>query len=303
MCGGEVVMVGQQFGWRLRLKAWWAGYELPPAQRSSSRRNRRSETAHAESLFWSADRIELVERVWGAGFHTPGGEDHLTGLIKPLGLDETMSVLDLGAGLGGATRLMARSSGAWVTGLEADQVLVEAGMERSRKAGLEKRAPVLCYDPEHVSLDMKFDCIFSKEAFFTVKEKDGLFESMAAHTKPGGQLLFTDYVLRHSASLSRATEVWREAEERRPYPWTVSQVQDRLGTLHYDIRIAEDITETYIHQILHAWADLTSHLPEKKADADTAESLLQEGEIWMRRVAALRTGDVRVYRFFCLANH
>lgn len=295
-------MVGKQFGWRMRFKAWWSGYELPRAERPVGRSIRRSEVDQAESPFWSADRIDLVERVWGPGFHTPGGEDHLTEMIKPFGLDESMSVLDLGAGLGGAARLMAQSSGAWVTGLEADEVLVQAGMERSRKAGLEKRAPVLSYDPEHVSLDMNFDCIFSKEAFFTVKEKDALFESIAAHTKPGGQLLFTDYVLRHSASLSRATEVWREAEERRPYPWTVSQVQDRLTTLHFDIRIAEDITETYVHQILHAWGDLSAHLPEKKADPETAEALLQEGEIWMRRIAALHTGDVRVYRFFCLAN-
>ncbi len=295
-------MAGQQFGWRMRLKAWWAGYELPKAPRSTDKRIRQSDGAHAESVFWSADRIGLVERVWGPGFHTPGGEDHLTNLIKPLGLDESMSVLDLGAGLGGATRLMAQSSGAWVTGLEADEVLVQAGMERSKKAGLEKRAPVYGFDPENLSLDKNFDCVFSKEALFTVKEKDGLFESVAAHIKSGGQFLFTDYVLRHSASLSRATEVWRDAEERRPHPWTVSQIQDRLKELQFDIRIAEDITDSYIHQILHAWGDLSAHLPEEKADPETAESLLEEGEIWMRRVAALHTGDVRVYRFSCLSN-
>ena len=295
-------MVGQQFDWRMRFKAWWSGYELPRAPRSVRRRNRAAEAEDADSDFWSADRIELVERIWGAGFHSPGGEDHLTNLIKPFGLDESMSVLDLGAGLGGATRLMAQSSGAWVTGLESDEVLVQAGMERSKKAGLEKRAPVISYDPEHVSLDKNFDCIFSKEAFFTVKDKDRLFESLADHTKPGGQLLFTDYVLRHSASMSRATEVWREAEEQRPYPWTVSQAQDQLTNLRFDIRIAEDITEAYIHQVLHAWEELSAHLPEEKADPETAEALLQEGEIWMRRIAALHTGDVRVYRFFCLAN-
>ena len=302
MCGDRSIMSGQQFGWRMRFRAWWSGYELPQKRVSSRQRNRRKEDDYVDSLFWSADRIDLVERVWGPGFHSPGGEEHLANLIKPLGLDESMSVLDLGSGLGGAARLMAQSSGAWVTGLEADQVLAHAGMERSTKVGLEKRAPVTVYDPENLTLDKNFDCIFSKEAFFTVKDKDALFEAIAAHTKPGGQLLFTDYVLRHSASLSRATEVWREAEEHRPYPWTVSQIQDRLKTLHFDIRIAEDITDSYIHQILHAWGDLSEHLPEKKADAETAGALLEEGEIWMRRVAALHTGDVRIYRFFCLST-
>ena len=62
-------MVGQQFDWRMRFKAWWSGYELPRVPGSARRRNRKAETEDADSAFWSADRIELVERIWGPGFH------------------------------------------------------------------------------------------------------------------------------------------------------------------------------------------------------------------------------------------
>ena len=48
---------------------------------------------------WSATRIGVVEKIWGDGFTSPGGDDYIPELVKPLGLNPAMSVLDLAAGL------------------------------------------------------------------------------------------------------------------------------------------------------------------------------------------------------------
>ena len=71
----------------------------------------------------------MVQRLWGDGFSSPGEAEHVMMLVKPLGLNETMGVLDLNPGLCGSTRVIADSTGAWVTGLEADADLAAAGME------------------------------------------------------------------------------------------------------------------------------------------------------------------------------
>ncbi|HET8726443.1 MAG TPA: methyltransferase domain-containing protein [Alphaproteobacteria bacterium] len=289
--------------WKTRFIAWWEGYDLSglPRPKPSLKLDLSEEPAGPVSEYWSATRIEIAEIVWGPGFHTPGGEEHIPTLIKPFGLDESMSVLDLGAGLGGAARLMARVSNAWVTGLEEDPLLAHEGMERSVKAGLERRAPISRTNLEAVEFDKRYDAIFSKEAFFRVKHKDDLFELLQKGIKPRGQFLFTDYVLKHSAAASKAVTRWREGEEREVFPWTVNQVVDRLKRGRFDIRITEDITELHRNQIVSAWEKAMATFAEKKpADDETQKIIVSEAELWMRRVAALDTGDLRVFRFFAL---
>jgi cyclopropane fatty-acyl-phospholipid synthase-like methyltransferase len=291
--------------WKTRFYAWWEGYDLSGLRRINRKapvpKQEDTLPTRAVSELWSATRIEIAEIVWGEGFHTPGGEEHIPTLIKPFGLDETMSVLELGAGLGGATRLMARVSNAWVSGLEEDPVLAEAGMQRSVKYGLDRRAPIKQADFENLELDKRYDAIFSKEAFFTVRRKDQLFEALQHGIKPRGQLLFTDYVLKHSAGTGKAVTRWRENEEREVHPWTVTQVVDRLRRGRFDIRITEDITALHRSQIVNAWEKAMAVFASKpKADAETQRIIMNEVELWMRRVAALDTGDLRVFRFFAL---
>ncbi len=73
--------------------------------------------------------------MWGEGFVTPGGEAVSDMLIKPLGLNKQMSVLDLSAGLGGRMRKATEETGASFTGLEPDPGIAKRGMEMSVKAG------------------------------------------------------------------------------------------------------------------------------------------------------------------------
>src|SRR3546814_15597257 len=53
-----------------------------------------------------------------------------------------MSLLEIGAGLGAATRVMHRRFGVWPKSFEPDPALVEAAMSLSIAAGLGKKAPV-----------------------------------------------------------------------------------------------------------------------------------------------------------------
>jgi len=74
----------------------------------------------------------------GEGFTTPGQAERMVQLIASLGLRRKMKELDIEAGLGGTTRLIAERTEAWVTGLESEEMLVRMGMKRSISAGLIK---------------------------------------------------------------------------------------------------------------------------------------------------------------------
>ena len=100
---------------RVKLFAWWRGYDPAdvypgdPVELEFDTRRRSpdaqvagvAKTRKTQVPLWTADRIQVVERLWGPGLHTPGGEEHVKTLVKPFGLNPTMTVLDLGAGLQG----------------------------------------------------------------------------------------------------------------------------------------------------------------------------------------------------------
>ncbi|MBP7337637.1 methyltransferase domain-containing protein [Niveispirillum sp.] len=296
-----------------RFLAWWEGIDV-------QRRNRDAEedaAVHGGDAaapgtpgankhlnrkgkpLWTATRIEVVEKIWGPGFSSPGGDEFIPTIVKPLGLNPAMSVLDIGAGLGGATRAMAKQYGTWVTGVEGNPVLAEAGMFRSQKSGLARQSPILSADLENFTWNKRVDAIFSKEIFYTIRNKDKLIDSIEAALKPRGQLLFTDYVIDPGHARGRDFDGWMHAEPVEPTPWTVEQYAAALAQRNLDTRITEDNTDTHRSLILNAIQELVKHLETVSMDHDTKLAVVEEVEMWARRVAALSSG-LRYYRFYAL---
>src|SRR3546814_19283319 len=86
--------------------------------------------------------LEYVQSIWGKGMSGPGDEEYILRLVKPLALNPAHTVIDVGAGLGGATRPLAEKFDIWITGLESDREVADKGRELSTLAGLAQRAPI-----------------------------------------------------------------------------------------------------------------------------------------------------------------
>jgi cyclopropane fatty-acyl-phospholipid synthase-like methyltransferase len=210
-----------------------------------------------------------------------------------------MTVIDLGAGLGGATRVIAAETGAWITGYEESALLTEAGSELSTMAGLNRKAPVEQYDPSALDLRASScNTIFSKEAFFTIEDKDALFEAIYQALRIDGQLLFTDYMFSRSNISSGAIDAWVENEPVTPKPWSVDDVRNKLTTLGFEVRITEDVTPDIRNMILAAWSEFTSAFDHMQLEPGWAPAILAEAELWTGRVNVLDSGDVGIYRIY-----
>jgi cyclopropane fatty-acyl-phospholipid synthase-like methyltransferase len=303
--------------WKNRLVAWWEGYDLSNRKHKSADKGSKSAATASSAAkggggsmemtrfgkpLWTATRVQVVEKIWGAGFSTPGGDDYIPYLLKPLGLNPAMSVLELSAGLGGATRLMASRFGCWVTGLEGSPVLAKEAMERSVKAGLVKQAPISHYDPENFHFPKRFDANIAKEFFCFVKNRESLTDAIETCLKPRGQLLFTDYVIDKDGPRSPMLQSWLDHEPLEPHVLTVSQLVNSLQQRNLDIRITEDITDNHRALVLTALQTLTDFLEKHSLDHETKSGMADEVELWARRVAALQ-GGLRVFRFFALKPH
>lgn len=290
----------------LRLKAWWDGNELvlkarageaPPAPEP-----RKVVGYRDPARPWETPRVQMLQAIWGQGFWAPGGREYGQRLAKPFGLTPAMSLLDLGAGLGGPARACVEEFGVWVSGVERDPELAVAGKEISTLAGLAKKAEIAPYDPDQFEIPQRsFDCILAREILFTAADKPRLLRVIERGLKPHGQFVFTDYVLSGPGrETSPTVGAWMQHEPTTPHPWTMDDYTRCLNELKFDIRTAVDETAAFRDLILSGWADYTQAAASASLDPELARCLVEEVELWARRVAAIDAGDLRLYRVYAL---
>lgn len=289
---------------RGRLHAWWEGYDFEPAEPAPEVDDApEPEPAPPTPEEWTQARQEIVQKLWGEGFSTPGEAEHVKMLVKPLGLTEKQSVLDINPGLGGTSRVVAEDTGAWVTGLEADNDLATAGMEISVMSGMAKKAPIQFFTPPKIDIrGHTMDAVVSKEGLYVLPEKEIVFEEIYKVLKPVGQLLFTDYMLPKNDHTSPALEAWIAAETPTPIPWSVDQTVARLKDIGFEVRISEDMTDGVKSLVMKGWQSLVAGIEPGQLSQAAAGAVVGEAEIWCRRLALFEAGDLRCYRIHALKH-
>lgn len=287
----------------MRLKAWWDGYDLEVHRRLVADDTKAGHEVRyeRERLAWETPRIELAQQLWGQGFSSPGEAEQTRDLIKPVGLDESMSVLEVGAGLGGSARLIAQEFGSWVTALEPNAGLAQAGAALSEMSGLSRKASIAGCDMENLEIKRAgYDCILSRLALFAVDNKLGALSAMAQGLKAKGQLILTDFVKGEEAG--RAYQTWRNAEASKSEPWSAEDYAETIKELGLDLRVAADVTADYRAALVDGWSGFMADVGKQQFDAEQAQIVKEEAEFWSLRKAALDAGELKIYRFHALST-
>lgn len=146
-------------------------------------------------------------------FHVWGGEDIHIGLYRsddePIaqasertvetmaghlaGLGPGKSVVDAGAGYGGAARWLARHHGCSVACVNLSETQNERNREFTRAAGLDNLISVHDASFEEIPLeDGRFDYAWSQDSFLHSGDRGRVFAELDRVLKPGGEVIFTD---------------------------------------------------------------------------------------------------------------
>jgi cyclopropane fatty-acyl-phospholipid synthase-like methyltransferase len=209
-----------------------------------------------------------------------------------------MTVIELGAGLGGLARVVASETGAYVTAFEADATLAKAGMELSTKHGLSKKAAIKHAPSTSVEVRPKsVDAVLAKEAFFTIEDKPALFGAIRKALKPGGQLMLSDFMLAGDAS-GPAITAWAEKEPLTPFLWSIPAMRASLEELGLVVSIVEDVTAEYRAAAIGAFANLAERINSGEIGERMCPWAICEGELWSRRLALLASGEVKMVRLY-----
>lgn len=285
---------------RRKFHAWWEGYYLDPeiAPNPPPPANEPTEEQVKDDK-WSAPRIKIAELIWGDGFCFPGGVEHVLHMVKPMTLTSAKSMLDIGCGLGGTTRTIAKTFGTWCVGMDASPALAKQGMLYSEMHGMAKKAPIQLFVPETVQLPpKKYDAICVRNIFGGLNDKQPLLTEVAKALRPGGCVLISDFAISHLEANSEPFRRWSDGEESPQRLCTLEDFKTMCEGLKLDLRVVEDMTDEFRELVIKGWANLAEVMEGKSLDPDEAKGLARELQIWQRRLAAFACGELRVVRIF-----
>ena len=286
---------------------WWNGDpEAPSGVNLGARQvsKRTIEAPHVKKQDLSA-RMTVLQALWGEGNVTPGPAEFIVGLTNRLGLTSEMTMLDLGAGLGGPARAISSSSGIWVTAYEEVAAVAKAGMEQSIMQGLAKKVPI-----EHVEFatverpKRKIDCFFSKDALHHISKKKYLLAAMEEALKPNGQFFIIDYVITEKGKSNNSEANWNKADEQVSHFWTKEEYLAAFAAVKLDLRVSEDLSPKYCEMIADGFRRLTKNMEsliseetDEARQSDLRRALAFESNRWAVRAEALQAGNIAVMRF------
>ncbi len=256
-----------------------------------------------EAEAWSDPRLTVMEQIWGEGMTSPGDRDFIMAMITTLGIDKKMAVVEIGAGLGGSTRIIVKETGARVTGLEPSATFAEAGAELLMRHGLKKKATIEHCDLSNLGLEPGCTpVIFSLDSFYKAPEKTEFYGSLYRALKGDGQLLFTDYMVPEAIQQGDKYEQWAAKEDIAPQPWTIDETRSSLEYHGFEVRIAEDITRDYCGMALRGLNEFAGELKPGRMDKSMVAAVLDVVEQWSLRLALLEAGQLAVYRVYARKN-
>ena len=190
---------------------------------------------------------DFYEIGWGTSFHFAprrAGESlqdaivrHEHHLVDELKLREGMKVVDLGCGVGGPMREMARVSGASIVGVNNNAYQIERGWKHTRKARMSELCSFVKADFMQLPhRDEAFDAAYTIEASCHAPDRVGLFREIARVMKPGASFAGYEWCLtdRYDPDNARHQQIKKDIEEGNGLPdiaftWQIDQWLKEAG--------------------------------------------------------------------------
>ncbi|WP_291770545.1 class I SAM-dependent methyltransferase [Castellaniella sp.] len=125
-------------------------------------------------------------------FHIRGRAATLE-LARAAKVDATKRVLDVGSGVGGTSRCLAREFGCRVTGIDLTGEYCSVAAMLSERTGLDELVDYRQGDATSLPFpDASFDIVWTEHAAMNIPDKPRLYKEMSRVLKPGGTLAIYD---------------------------------------------------------------------------------------------------------------
>ena len=179
------------------------------------------------------DRLDVDTLAAFDEFHVRGREStaELAELAK-IGAGE--KVLDVGCGIGGSARYLARHRGCEVTGVDLSAAYCELASDLTARVGLGDQVNFRQSSALELPFsDDSFDVVWTEHAQMNIADKRGFFAEMTRVLRPGGRLAFHDVFAGDGGELEFPTPWATEPSES--FLLEVAALRDLIGDLGLSI--------------------------------------------------------------------
>ncbi|MCA9576249.1 MAG: methyltransferase domain-containing protein [Myxococcales bacterium] len=201
---------------------------------------------------------DFYERGWGKSFHFAprfAGESFAASLARHehylalrLGLRAGQTALDVGCGVGGPMRAIARFSGARVDGINNNDYQLEKLARYNQEAGLDAQCRGIKGDFMALPMaDASYDAVYAVEATCHAPDRVGVFREVARVLKPGGRFAVYEWCLtdRYDASNETHRRIKRDIESGDSLPDMCSThaILDAVRAAGLEVEDSADVAE------------------------------------------------------------
>lgn len=258
----------------------------------------------------------FYEYGWGKSFHfAPRAPNeslaaslarHEHYLAHRLALRPGMRVADLGCGVGGPMRELARFSGATIVGVNNNEYQLERARRLTAEVGLSHLAEFLKCDFMHMDApEGSFDAAYAIEATVHAPDKVGCYGEVFRVLKPGGCFAAFEYCLtgRFDADNPRHRQIKNDLEVGGALPDIAfpHQVDDALRRVGFELLETGDLNEKAGPGI--PWYEPLAGSPFSLASfrSSTAGRMTTQGTLQLlQALGVVPRGTVRVSRLLNL---
>jgi ubiquinone/menaquinone biosynthesis C-methylase UbiE len=224
-----------------------------------------------------------------------GGLEANDALAQRARLKPGMHVADFCAGLGGPARYLAQKYGVHVIGIELNPVRVDGAIRLNQLVGMTDAVNMLLGDVTDVDMpDASVDAVISQEALLHVPDKAKALREAHRILRPGGRLVFSDWVMHRPLSPEDTKILWSgiAAQDLQ----SISDYVAKLKEAGFQVEPPEDLTGQ--------WAVILAERFDmyKKLRAETQRSGKPSGDdafykSYARLVELVKAGDLGGGRF------
>lgn len=184
-------------------------------------------------------------------FHI-GGRAATEHAVAKMALNASMHVLDVGCGIGGASRYLASAIGCRVTGIDLTPEYIEAARELSRRTGLDGKITYQAASALAMPLaDASFDAAITLHVAMNIKDRDGLYAEVARVLKPGAPFCVYD-VMKGAVDGLHYPVPWAETAETSHLttPVEMQALLERAGFTVEQVEDRRDFAITFFRERL-----------------------------------------------------